>query len=326
MSSELIQALKSLHGFNALEEGVLDQLLPFVSMRGVRVGETVFCQGEPSPYCFGVLSGEVVIQHVSKDSRFPPKVLAVVGPGGLFGESSIFEETLRVAMATANKNGKLLAIRGSEFRKWMQMHPETAQPLLLALLKTSLRRLTHTSHELSVVYGIERILGSGRPFLDQLGAAFDFLKGSLEGIDDLVFYQRSAYWEEFVPLMSVPALTDLPALPPENELVQKAQDAGVTQSFDPQTIRSPLGTLKLPWESRLAVAVIPLFDRDKISDSLQGLLLLASARDAETFSTGEKLLLTSIAHPLAEALSRQSRREDTLAQSRLQQSKKSITP
>src|ERR1700690_4058813 len=110
MSSDIRQALKSLQGFNALEDAVLDQLLPFVSMRAVRVGETIFCQGEPSPYCFGVLSGEVVIQHVSKDSRFPPKVLAVVGPKGLFGESSIFEDTLRVAMATANKDGKLLAI------------------------------------------------------------------------------------------------------------------------------------------------------------------------------------------------------------------------
>src|ERR1019366_2415932 len=181
MSSELRQALKSLHGFNVLDENALDQMLPFVSMRAVRIGETVFCQGEPSPYCFGVVSGEIIIQHVSKDSRFPSKVLAVVGSGGLFGESSIFEDTLRVAMATANKDGKLLAIRGSEFRKWMQMHPDTAQPLLLALLKTSLRRLTLTSHELSVVFGIERILGSGKPFLEQLGEAFDFLKGSLEG-------------------------------------------------------------------------------------------------------------------------------------------------
>src|SRR5258708_7054664 len=136
MSSDLRQALKSLHGFSALEDSVLDQLLPFVSMRSVRVGETIFCQGEPSPYCFGVLSGEVIIQHVSKDNRFPPKVLAVVGPGGLFGESAIFEETLRVAMATGNKDGKLITIRGSELRKWIQAHAETAQPLLLALLKT----------------------------------------------------------------------------------------------------------------------------------------------------------------------------------------------
>jgi CRP-like cAMP-binding protein len=326
MSSELKEDLKSLHGFNVLDENALDQMLPFVSMRAVRIGETVFCQGEPSPYCFGVVSGEIIIQHVSKDSRFPSKVLAVVGSGGLFGESSIFEDTLRVAMATANKDGKLLAIRGSEFRKWMQRHPETAQPLLLALLKTSLRRLTLTSHELSVVFGIERILGSGKPFLEQLGEAFDFLKGSLEGIDDLVFYQRSAYWEEFVPLISSPALTDLPILPPENELVQKARAAGETQSFDPQTIRLPLETLKLPWESRLTVAVIPLFDRDKTVDPLQGLLLMASARHAQAFSTGEKLLLTSLAHPLEEALSRQSRREDSTAQARLQQSKKSITP
>ncbi len=138
MPIELSQALKSIEGFSALDEASLQQLLPFASMRTVRVGETVFCQGEPSPFFFGVISGEVVIQQVSKDGRLPAKVLAVVGPGGPFGESSIFEKTVRVAMATANKDGKLVAIRGSEFRKWMHRNPETAQPLLLALLKTSL--------------------------------------------------------------------------------------------------------------------------------------------------------------------------------------------
>src|SRR5947199_9085478 len=113
MPSELSQALKTLQGFSALSGPVLDQFASFVSMRPVRAGETIFCQGEPSPYCFGVVSGEVVIQHMSKDARFTPKVLGVVGPGGLFGESSIFEDSPRVAMASASLDGKLIAIRGS---------------------------------------------------------------------------------------------------------------------------------------------------------------------------------------------------------------------
>src|SRR5258708_40217040 len=102
MPSSMVQALRPLQGFSALSGAALDQIAPFAAVRAVRAGETIFCQGEPSPYCFGVLAGEIVIQHVSKDSRFPPKVLGVVGPGILFGESSIFEDKPRVAMATAS--------------------------------------------------------------------------------------------------------------------------------------------------------------------------------------------------------------------------------
>jgi CRP-like cAMP-binding protein len=324
MASDVLQALKSLQGFSALGEALLERLVPIASLRAVRTGETVFCQGEPSPFCFGVLSGEVVIQHVSRNNHFPTKVLGVVGPGGLFGESSIFEDSPRVAMASVGKDGKLVVVRGPQLRAWIQKNPDQAQPLLLALLKTSLQRLHRTSHELAVVYGVARILGSSKPFADQLNGVLEFLKSSLEGLDDLVFYQRSAYWEEFAPVISLPALKDLPAIPAQSEFVQKVNMAGSTQALDPQAFRETLPEYKLPWENRLAIAVIPLFDWDKASNPLQGLLMLASARTAQAFCTEKQLLFTSISHPLAEALSRQARQEDASAQSRLEQSKKSF--
>jgi len=326
MSSELNQALKSLQGFSALEDAALEQLIFFVSIRIIRAGETIFCQGEPSPYCFGVLSGEVVIQRVSKDARFPAKVLGVVGPGGLFGESAIFEDSPRAAMGSGSKDGKLIAIRGPQLREWIQKNPQAGQPLLLALLKTCLDRLHRTSHELSAIYGLGRLLGSDKPFMEQLATALKFLKGSLEGLDDLVFYQRSAYWEELSPLMSLPALEELPPILLQNELVQKVNAAAVAQSFDPKALTLLLSVFKLPWEKRAAVAIIPLFDWDKAQDPLQGMLFLASVNHASAFSAEKQLLLAAMSHPLAEALSRHSRQEDASAQNRLQQSKKSYRP
>lgn len=324
MSSELGRALKTLQGFSALSESALELLATFASLRTIRTGETIFCQGEPSPYCFGILSGEVMIQRVSKDRRFPPKVLGVVGPHGLFGESSIFEDSPRAAMASASQDGQLVAIRGTELREWIRRNPEAAQPLLLALLQASQGRLHRTSHELAVIHGVGRLLGSEKPFPEQLGATLDFLKGSLDGLDDLIFYQRNAYWDEFSPVFSSPALTDLPVIPLRNEIAQKVNDAAGVQSFDPKTLRNEFATLKLPWETRVAMAVVPLFDRDKAQDSLEGLLFLASGRQAQAFSTDKQLLLTSVAQPLAEALTRRGRHEDSMAKERLQQSKQSF--
>ena len=197
MTCDLKTALMSLDGFKVLEESVLDQIYSFISSRSVRAGETIFCQGEPSPFCFGILSGEIVIQHVSKDNRFPPKVLGTLGPGNLFGESAIFEDSPRAAMATAGKDGKLAVIRGQEFRQWLRLHPDLGQPLLMALLRSTIGRLHSTSHELAMVYGVGRLLGSDKPFLEQVASVLEFLKGSLPGLDDLILYRRSAYCKSF---------------------------------------------------------------------------------------------------------------------------------
>ncbi len=315
MSSDLKKELKSLEGFNALNESILEQLVPYISRRIMHAGETIFCQGEPSPYCFGVLSGEVVIQHVSKDKRFPPKVLGVIGSGGLFGESSMFDESPRAAMASCSKDGTLLMLRGPQLREWIQKNPQTGQPLLLALWKTTMIRLQRTSHELSVIYGIGRLLGSDKPFLTQLSASLEFLKNSLEGLDHVVFYSRSPFWEEFSPLMSFPAVPDLVPLPIQHAVLQAVSAAGSIQSFNPKEIRTALMSFKLPWDHMKAMSILPLFDWDQSPDPLQGLLFLASERHENAFSSEKQLVLTSLSHRLAEALSRHGRQEESIGQS-----------
>lgn len=318
MTLPIREALKSIELFASLPESVLDQILPFATVRPARAGETIFCQGEPSPYCFGVLSGEVVIQRVSKNRRYPPKVLSVMRPGHLFGESCFFEESPRAAMASATQDGNLVAIRGDQLREWIRREPFAGNALLVGMLNTSFARLRQTSQELSVIHGIGRLLGSGKPFAEQLASALDFLQGSLEGVDDLVFYQRSAYWEEFE------RVGEGPPLPLSNLLIQQANSAGSALSLDPASVRPALAEAALRWENHAAVSVVPLFDRDEAPHPLQGLLCLASRRSPRAFSPEKLLLLTSVASPLAESLSRHRRHQDALAQDRLRQSKKSF--
>jgi hypothetical protein len=151
----------------------------------------------------------------------------------------------------------------------------------------------------------------------------EFLKSSLHGLDDIVLYERSNYWEEFNAIMSFPTLHDLPGIPLQDDLIQKMHRTGALHILDPKSSTAPLDTFKLPWHDCKAVAIIPLFDRDK-SDPLQGFLCLASRKDAALFSAEMRLLLTSVAFPLSEALSRRGRQTDHLAQARLQKSKSSF--
>jgi len=321
MAEELLQALKSVQGFSVLPDSVLEQLVPFASIRTLRAGETIFCQGEPSPFCFGILSGEIVIQHVSNDRRFPPKILGILGQGHLFGESSIFEDSARSAMASASANGSLVVIRGPQLREWIRKNPVASQPLLIALLGSSIRRMQKTNLELAVIYGVGRLLGSQKSFLEQVPAALEFLRGSIEGVTDIVLYQRSAYWEEFTPLASFPGLSDLAAIPANHEVIEKVRQASQPQIFPGGAIQEHLDSFKLPWKSYASVALVPLLDWEIAQDALQGLLVLGGQRDGNAFSAEKQLLLTSMSLPFAEALSRHVRSQEAQARDRLQNSK-----
>lgn len=326
MTPEILKALGSIDLLRNLPATAIQQLGQFAALRTVRKGETIFCQGEPSPYCFGILSGEVLIQRVSKDRRFAPKVLSVLGTGALFGESSFFEESPRAAMASASKDGKLVAIVGAKFRDWLKREPGIGQDVLMGMLKNSLERLQQTSGDLSVIYGIARLLGSPRPFAEILTATLDFMKNSLEGLDEIVLYQRSAYWEEFEPIRALPHSTEIPVLPLNNRLVSEAQTAPGAIPLKSEELRQAIIDIKLPWANFSSIILVPLVDHDQTNHALEGLLLLASRDNPEAFSPNSILLLTAISSQLAEAVSRQRRQNDAQAQDRLNQSRRSFTP
>src|SRR3954470_20211945 len=102
MTERITKAPRSIELRADRPDPLIAELIAFSMLRQIRAGETIFCQGEPSPYCFGILSGQITIQRVPKDKNFPPKVLSVLGPGSLFGEQSLFKESPRTAMAIAS--------------------------------------------------------------------------------------------------------------------------------------------------------------------------------------------------------------------------------
>lgn len=324
MTPEIRKALESIQLLADLPPEHLDQLVRFSMVRSVRAGETIFCQGEPSPYCFGVVSGEVTIERSSNDRRFPPKVLGVLGPGSLFGESAFFTESPRVAMATATKAGELVAILGSRLREWVKNEPSAGVPLAMGLLRNSIARLHHTSHELSTLYGIGRLLGSAQPFEERLSAATDFLRSSLSGVDGILLYRRNPYWEEYEALLGSPASSEMASLPLNHGLIAEATDVQGAFVLQSSAQRQILAGMKLPWAFPASAALIPLVDRDTQGHPLQGFLLLASQKDSFFFTPDLLLMLSAVADPFAEALSRRRREEDATAQNRLDRNRQTF--
>src|ERR1700747_1315393 len=76
--------------------------------RRYRKGSILFVQGEEGERCFAIVSGTVKLSAYHADGR--EAVLAVLGPGDVFGELALFDEAPRSADATALEDSELLSI------------------------------------------------------------------------------------------------------------------------------------------------------------------------------------------------------------------------
>lgn len=300
---ELATALKSIGLLSHLPDHVLQALTPHCSIRNIRTGETIFCQGEPSPFCFGVLSGEVLIQRVCKDRRFPAKTLCVMTPGSLFGESSLFVETPRSAMASASRDGQLIVIRGSRMREWLQSDPQLGNPILMKLLETNLIRLEQTSHALSITQGLGNIFASAETLQNQLNDVLAFLKGSLPEVAEIRLYKFSNREDAFKAISGIPSLPSNPEpLSRTNPWVQQVlaqRHAMALQAEQADKVLKEAGLcVGVP-----TLAIVPLI-KEGSSEQAMGLLCLAGVSRVDYFSSDNLLLLSAAAVPLSEALAR----------------------
>ncbi len=110
------------------------------SMTEVRAkkGQVFFVEGEPGDRLYVIMEGKVTLGHSATDGR--ETLLAVLGPGEMFGELSLFDPGARTATATALTDTVVLGLGRDALRPWLTGRPEVAEKLLQALA----RRLRRT--------------------------------------------------------------------------------------------------------------------------------------------------------------------------------------
>ncbi len=95
--------------------------------------QIIIREGEYSKEVFLVIAGKVVVtEKVDKGSY---KVLNSLGPGEIFGEMAMLENTARSATLIAASPCKLLALTPQNFGKIFKAHPRWAFKILGALGK-----------------------------------------------------------------------------------------------------------------------------------------------------------------------------------------------
>lgn len=129
--------------FAGIEPEAAQELLR--TMRTVRLvrGRSLFEEGDPGDRLFVIRTGKVKLGRRSSDGR--ENLLAVLGPGEMFGELSLFDRGRRTATATAVSDTELYELGHDELIQFLERTPGVAKHLLHALA----RRLRRTNDALA---------------------------------------------------------------------------------------------------------------------------------------------------------------------------------
>lgn len=129
--------------FAALDDEQAAALLASMTRVELRRGQTLFTEGDAGDRLYVITSGKIKLGRSSADGR--ENLLAVLGPGEMFGELSLFDPGPRTATGTAVSDATLVALGHDDLRSWLATRPDVAQHLLRALAK----RLRRTNEALA---------------------------------------------------------------------------------------------------------------------------------------------------------------------------------
>ena len=123
------------------EESATDIIARMCSVDLAR-GDRLFHEGDPGDALYVIESGKIKLARRASDGR--ENLLAILGPGEMFGELSLFDPGPRVATAVAVSNARVHSLTRDDFVPLLDQ-PRVALSLLAALG----RRLRRTNEALA---------------------------------------------------------------------------------------------------------------------------------------------------------------------------------
>jgi CRP/FNR family transcriptional regulator, cyclic AMP receptor protein len=125
---------------NVFDKKLMDELAAALRDRPPQrcaANHVIMREGEGGVFMYVVLQGKVAVSIQST-------VVERVGPGGVFGEMALVDQSARAATATAETQAVLLAINRNDFLSLVKTKPAFA----VSLLKSLAERLRHmTAHQ-----------------------------------------------------------------------------------------------------------------------------------------------------------------------------------
>lgn len=134
--------LKSVLLFKDLPDSELAKVVQAVTSRKFDKHQTIFQEGEPGDALYVIKQGLVKITKGSNDGR--NKTLAILKPGEIFGEMSLFSEDRRTAGAEAILECRVLVLDKASF---ISIHEKNPQ-IFLQIIHTLIERLSQADRQI----------------------------------------------------------------------------------------------------------------------------------------------------------------------------------
>ena len=132
--------------FRDLEDGELARVAEVCREQSFVSGEFIFREGESGNRLYLIVEGEVRISRTIPGSG--EEALAVLKPGAMFGEMSVFDRSERSTDAIANGTVKCLTISRPDFELLLDFNRDIAYKVLWAVVRMLSGRLRSTNDSL----------------------------------------------------------------------------------------------------------------------------------------------------------------------------------
>ena len=125
--------LKGVPLFKDLDAEDLEGLGELMSETSLKRGDALFREGDEGDRLYVLTEGKVKLSHSSDDGR--ENLIAVLGPGEIIGELSLFDLGARSSTVTAIAPTKLLSLSHKDMMVFLAAHPELSQSMLRELAR-----------------------------------------------------------------------------------------------------------------------------------------------------------------------------------------------
>ena len=124
--------------FAALDDDAASTLMGSMVKARMERGDVLFHEGDQGDKLYVIAEGKIKLGRTSPDGR--ENLLAILGPGEMFGELSLFDPGPRTATATAIAETQILGLSNEQLQQFLQGRPHVAGTLLAALARRLRRK------------------------------------------------------------------------------------------------------------------------------------------------------------------------------------------
>ena len=128
--------------FGGITRQNLKMIVPLLEEVEFAPGEVIISEGEHGENLYFIYEGEVeILKSARRDGREFQESIAVLGPGGTFGEMELIDPEPRIASVRAREKTLLLSLSNADLYQIYRDNPETFTLLVMNISRIICRRL-----------------------------------------------------------------------------------------------------------------------------------------------------------------------------------------